>query len=66
MKINYVDFLRKKLEIATDDFIEIYNKYRLLPSQLKDVECKEVWEFLEESRREYDVIWYLELKKKSL
>lgn len=56
MKINYVDFSRRKLEVATDDFLEIYNKFRLMPFQLKDVECKEVWEFLEESKKEYEEI----------
>ncbi len=56
MKINYIDFIMKKLHVMSDEFLEKYNKFRLAPFQLKDYECKEVWEFIEKSKEEYNGI----------
>lgn len=53
MKVNYIDFLRKKLNTVSDEFLEKYNNFRLNPLHLKDSECKEVWEFVENCKEEY-------------
>lgn len=54
MKTTYLDFIRKKLHLVDDNFLDKYNKFRMLPFQLMDMECKEVYEFIVECRNEYE------------
>lgn len=55
MKILFFQFMRKKLNVANDEFVEKYRRYRL-KMFLSEKDKEEVEKFIEKCRAEYKTI----------
>lgn len=55
MKILFFQFMRKKLNVASDEFVEKYRRYRL-KMFLSEKDKREVEKFIEKCRAEYNTI----------
>lgn len=55
MKILFFQFMRKKLNVASDEFVEKYRRYRL-KMFLSEKDKREVEKFIKESKKEYESV----------
>ncbi|MEG1087732.1 MAG: hypothetical protein RSD79_06660 [Cetobacterium sp.] len=55
MKILFFQFMRKKLNVASDEFVEKYRRYRL-KMFLSEKDKREVEKFINKCKKEYESV----------